>query len=686
MPSTFDPNIVKPTESSERILSDSLGGRAVADGSQPSTFDIPISPSRKRLSPALDPIARMRLTASAKWMLVIGIILLVLWIPVHFYRSQPLGSALDASRATVAQTKAAIEKAQRIAGSRRADSDTRTAALDEAENLRLTLAHQTVLLTTAQAAFARDKIIAERSNLAPVIAATILAAILATGLPRLLLPRVFGRWREAVEAIRDWLIVGLATGALYLTVLTLLKQFKVPPENAFLSNLFSLSGATQQLYDPIWLKFRLPLLFACALFGLLIARRVALRAEGIVASNAVKAMAEVLIQAAIIGLLDRPLERMLDHAGQVPLLGAGLLTLTSLLIVGAIGFISWAADADRHVIEMHRRGHPLWTGVDAGERPVPMTLSVIGGRESGKTVFMAAAYYEWLTSSFGNLRIKPAAHIGGRGIAPSSGTDLEQVADELYVNNQFPTGTVSTQNLPFDIAFGKEAVCQFSMLDFPGGAVVGRAADQVIVREFWERLDDSDALLIIADMSYVRRGKKDPGFTQVFAAYMDAMHRLIDRNGSRRVIPVALVLTKCDEYFDPTTGRLNIPAIRSGLEEFGYAGLESAWNQMCGQAGQKIVEFSTWMTSAITFSEPQIGEDGEYDYARPYRIIPPPPAITPTGCAAPILWLTAKVMRWNVTAFRDLSSFLYGSSPKMHRRIEAIVEMERVAEEKQAKA
>jgi len=45
-----------------------------------------------------------------------------------------------------------------------------------------------------------------------------------------------------------------------------------------------------------------------------------------------------------------------------------------------------------------------------------------------------------------------------------------------------------------------------------------------------------------------------------------------------------------------------------------------------------------------------------------------------------VLWLTAKVMRWNVTAFRDLSSFLFGASPKTRRRLESVMEMEQMAE------
>jgi hypothetical protein len=646
---------------------------------QSDVYAIPEAPGRKRLSPALDPIARMRLSASVKWLLVGGIILMVLGAPFFYpYVSEPAEAPVIAARHDVTVATAAAVAAHKAAA-RQGNSDDADAVAAQRD---ADLTKRNAALGAAETAFAAQHKASIRSNFAPVIASAILAAILATGLPRLLLPAFFGRWREAVEAFRDWIVVGLVTGGFYLAILEILKKIKAPASGP-MASLIALNGATAQVFDPVWLTYRLPIVLLCALAGLLIARTIALRGEGIVSGNPLKGIGEVLLQAALIGFMVRPLERAFDVSGHVPLVGPLLFGLAILAIAGAVGVIAWAFDADQHATELHRRGHPVLTGIDAGDRPVPMTLSVIGGRESGKTVLMAAAYYEWLTSPFGQLRIKAAGNTGGPG---AGGTDLEQVADELYVSNQFPIGTVSTQNLPFEIAHGKEAVCHFSMLDFPGGAVVGRAADQEIVREFWERLDDSDALLIIADMSYVRRGKKDPGFTQVFGAYIEAMRRLVDRNGRRRVVPIALVLTKCDEYYDPAVGRLNIDAIRKGLEEFGYAGLESAWRQMCESEGQKIVEFSTWMTSAITFSEPQRDGTGEYDYARPYRIIPPPPAIAPTGCAAPILWLTAKVMRWNVTAFRDLSSFLFGSSPHQRRRIESILEMERVAEQKRVRS
>jgi hypothetical protein len=319
-----------------------------------------------------------------------------------------------------------------------------------------------------------------------------------------------------------------------------------------------------------------------------------------------------------------------------------------------------------------------------------MTLTVIGGRESGKTVLLAAAFYEWSTQNLGHLRITPAVDrtdgqtgtdSAGRGIG-----NLEDVARELYINNQFPVGTVSTQNLPFNLSMGQEKIARFTFLDYPGGAIAGRVADNSIVQQFWERVEDTDGILLIADMSYVRRAVKDADWLEVRNAYRTVMQRLVDRNGKRRVVPVALVLTKCDEFVNQETGQIDMAALRAGLKEFQYDELEAEWRDLNAKSGPGFAEFSTWITSAITYSQPQLGADGRPDYSKPFQIAPPPPTIAPTGCASPLLWITSKVMRWNVTAFYDISTFLFGSTPRIRRRVEAVLETERIAEERAGKA
>jgi hypothetical protein len=573
---------------------------------------IPAASRVKRVGPALDPVARMRLAAIAKWILLLGILLLVAWFPT----------------ATVST---------------------------------------------------------EARRLAAVAAGTIFAAVVATGLPRTFLPDVYGLWFDAVEAFRDWVIVGLTTGGLYWLVL---KGLRALVAAGLCSSPFCTGGAggTGGLFDPVWLEYRLPLVLFCAAVGVFVARRVSMRSEGIVASDPGQAVFQIGLQSLLIGLLARPFEIGFNGLAAVPHASQFLLFPALGCIAAAGGIILWGYRLDSRLIALHRRGHEEWSGVDASDDPIPMTITIVGGRESGKTVLMAAAYYEWTTQSIGDLRISPAnmtSHSTG-GFA-TGGTDLEKVATDLYVNYEFPAGTVASQNLPFDLKLGSEPVSRFSILDYPGGATTGRAADRQVIEQFWDRVENTDALMLIADMSYVRRGKLDKDYLQVYNAYKQVMQRLVDRNGKQRVIPVALVLTKCDEFVDPDTGQLDVQAIEEGLERFRYREIEVEWRRLNSLNGPATVEFTTWVTSAVTYSEPQVDEYGNPDVSLPFRLFPPPPQIEPTGCAAPLLWLTGKVMRWNVTMYRDLSGFLLGSPRRGRRRIDAVLELERIADSLAAK-
>jgi hypothetical protein len=566
---------------------------------------IPEGSKSKRPSPALDPIGRAMVSRAAKWIMLIGILLLVAWLPSFiFFKTKKLEYSVV------------------------------------------------------------------------VAVATMFAAVVSTGLPRILIPKLFGKYQEATEALRDWLIVGFITGILYLVFINLTGIFKFGP-------------ATVDAAD-LWMRFRLPLLLTAGVIGLLVARFLALKRDAVLGTNALGATAQIIIQVLLLGAFERPFEKWVATYSQIkgPAMSTTLGFLSFLCIAATLGIVTWAASADATLSSLKRRRGG--TGVDDGTGPVNMTLTVIGGRESGKTVLLAGAFYEWSTQNIGNLRITPGidAEDEARGMTREGiGLEnLEDVARELYVNNQFPVGTVSTQDMPFDLSLGNERIARFSFLDYPGGAIAGRVADEKIVQEFWDRVEDTDGIVMIADMSYVRRAHKDKDWLEVRNAYRTVMQRLVDRNGKQRVVPVALVLTKCDEFVNPNTGHIDMVALRAGLKEFQYDELEEEWRRLNAQNGPGFAEFTTWITSAITYSQPQVGPDGLPDYSRPFMIAPPPPTITPTGCASPLLWMTAKVMRWNVTMFYEFSTFLFGSSPKVRRRIDAVLEMERIAEERSGKA
>ena len=570
---------------------------------------IPIAMRRKRPSPVLDPVARSRFSRLAKWVMLLAILTFVAYLPAYFY---------DATMAAAAQG---------------------------------------------------GEVNRDPFFLAAITAAATFAAVVATGVPRLILPRIFGRWHEAVEALRDWLIVGITTGVLYYLAVLAMRAAGLEP-----------AGGVDT--TPKWIEFRLPLLLVSGVAGVLAARVLAIRREGLIGSNAGAAIVQIVLQVALLAALEHPIEKLVRGFAQIPAMATVLGWTALLLTIGAVSIVSWAMSADSNLSSLKRRRGA--TGVDDGTGPIDLNLTVIGGRESGKTVLLAAAFYEWSTQSIGNLRITPAG--AAEDTQASSIDNLEDVARELYVNNHFPVGTVSTQNLPFNLSLGNEKIARFTFLDYPGGAIAGRVADTDVTQQFWERVEDTDGILLIADMSYVRRAKKDTDWLEVRNAYRTVMQRLVDRNGKQRVVPVALVLTKCDEFVDPKTGHIDTEALKAGLKEFQYDELEEEWRRLNIQGGPGFVEFSTWITSAITYSQPQLGRDGRPDYSRPFQIAAPPPSITPTGCASPLLWMTSKVMRWNVTLFYDISTFVFGSSPRVRQRVEAVLEMERIAEERAGRA
>jgi hypothetical protein len=573
---------------------------------------IPPAPRRKRPSPAYDPLLRAQISRTAKWLMLAAILLAIVWFPDILYVSP-----------------------------------TRLMSSSDPGNTDLVWLDPSL------------------RSLTLIGAASIYATVIATGLPRLLFPGLFGKWTEAAEAMRDWLIVGVLTGAVYFTLVLGAHQMQFGPA----------SGGT----FAQWLMFRAPLLLLSVVIGLVVARAFAIRRDGVLNGGFGMAAAQIGMQALVLVFLEPGFERVFTSIPTtsiiVPLIGICAL----LCALSAVGVLSWAFAADSHLSTIRRRRGA--TGINDGVGPVSLTLTVIGGRESGKTVLMAAAFYEWSTQNIGNLRITPTSNRVTDSTAQAM-ENLEDVARELYVDNHFPVGTVSTQNLPFDLSLGQEKIASFTFLDYPGGAIAGRVADAQVAQDFWDRVDDTDGIVMIADMSYVRRATKDADWLEVRNAYRTVMQRIVDRNGKRRVVPVALVLTKCDEFIDPKTGRVDTAAIQAGLREFQYDELEAEWRRLNDHAGPNVVEFSTWITSAITYSQPQLGPDGKPDYKKPFEIAPPPPSLTPTGCASPLLWMTSKAMRWNVTLFYDLSKFIFGSTQRIRRRIEAVLELERIAAER----
>lgn len=515
------------------------------------------------------------------------------------------------------------------------------------------------------------------------IGATILAATVGTGLPRTLFPKIFGQWNDPAEAFRDWIVVGLFTGLLYGPGVALLRLSHVP---SYLNPINFLD----------YLRYRSVLMFFCAAGGLFVARYFAVRREGLLDNSGSKTAAKLLVQALTVSLIYYWFYHGMESIYRLPAAVQALGVFGQVSVVATGALILWAWIADNRLMRLQAQHHT--TGI-AGSAPMDLTLTVIGGRESGKTTLMAGAFYEWYTQDLGPLRIMPATtpepdstnpeaqnSAGAENVGFLFGGDLRKVAVDLYTHNHLPPGTVSCQDLPFELWLENERVARFNLLDYPGGALVDAAPDPKDVEEFWRRAAESDGIVLVADMSHARRGQRDDDLMDIMNRYKTVLQLVLERNGRHRVVPVALVLTKVDEYADDASGNLDSEQLFARFTDFGYDQIESTWRRMNKESGPVCVEFSTWLTSSITYSQPARGRNGLPDYSRPFEIAPPPPPIMPSGCTSPLLWVTSKVMRWNVTLFWDLKSFIFGPSPQRRRHIKAMLELEEQANQRAAKA
>ncbi|HLJ55400.1 MAG TPA: hypothetical protein VKT77_10200 [Chthonomonadaceae bacterium] len=573
----------------------------------------------KKLPPWLNPTKRYYITWLLKWLFLLGLLMIIAWIPSNWW--------------------AEWSHMRQIGNDAVAKSKPVPLPYFYAENT---------------------------FNCPLQICVTVFAALLATSVPRLLLPRGwFERWTDASEGFRDWIVVGLIAGVPYAMYIYVMKLRDIH-------------------WDPKpgadWLTWRGVPAVLCGVmaFALTSAFR---RKEN---KGLCPLPVQWLIQAVLILLAFSPINTVLDRYSQLGIVPAIVAIAGAIFCLTIFVALIIAYTQDSRVVELQQHG------VRAGSGPANMTITVIGGRSAGKTTFLAGAYWQWemekdlmgpfVIEPLYSQAVVPAVERAGDWSQPQIDYDLRTVAENLYQDRKLPAGNVSCQDLPFELRLrGKNAakqhtVARFSVLDYPGGAVTGIAANEAI-QYFQNHIRNTDGLLLIADMSYARRGLKDADFLAVMQAYNAIMDLVLDCNGSNRVVPVALVLTKIDEFFNEQTNSYDTRAMEACLSDAGYGRLESYWKKQCQQVGASPVIWSQFYTTALTYTHP-----ADNDPARrlPYVMSDPPPALRPSGCSTPLLWLTREMLRWNVTLATSLTTFLLGSSARYRRQVQAIDELETV--------
>lgn len=566
----------------------------------------------------------------------------------------------------------------------------------------------------------------------------LLATLPAMAMPRFLFPRLRNRDEDPVSLLRNWMVAGFATAALfyaslsplrnyaesqmlqipfpYFAALNPIKKFnnavpdanklidaenkskspdkqkrritpiadslsalkymddhnanieegREPDKNAKIysdSNLYLYNVYAPRVWSH-WLYYRMPLAILCALLGFLSVGLLSHREGKSVGATIGITLLQVALLAALLYGVMQGVRLLLQNAAAPYVLGA----LSALLFLFSAGVLAWAFHVDRGVRRLQREGKE--TGI-AGEG-MQLTLTMVGGASSGKTCFLAGAFRQWSEEETGRIKIKSNPQSG-------DSRNLESISDQLYSAKTFPLGNISCSHYGFHLMLGEQVVARFTILDYPGGVIAGDNPDPAAEPAFWKRVNQTDGVVLLADMSQIRRKfryKDDPA---VRRAYKDVLQKVALRNGANRVVPVALVLTKVDEYKDPIDEKIHYSDMRDGLEDYEYLALELHWTNLCKPPhGSGVVRFRRFFCSAIRRSSPHKDSDGHIDMKQPFGIheLYQP---KPEGCLAPLLWICANAMRWNVTLYDDLAGWLWGGSRKARKRMEAILELEALA-------
>jgi len=473
-------------------------------------------------------------------------------------------------------------------------------------------------------------------------------------------PKIF----RIPDAFREWIVASSLTGVFYLTVIMWLNSSGFPAPSGSLTSL-----SISELYPNEWQKYRFLSLCLCTLCGILIARKHSRDHENRMRSAShlssfvtfVRAIWVALAQAVAVACLSRPIEYFLfrERGWQVVVWYAAILCALASLVIGLIAYID-----DRQL--KHIR--PPSTNPDGS---ASLNIVVVGPRASGKTCLLAAAVYESEERSTYRLAFTPFKDTSGvNSVGDNKGrtqdntwarfsdddvqadNDFEYITHSLYSQFQFPTGNIRSMPLNIAVSYLQQPFLQLNILDMPGGAMYGRAAEERGFYRLWERIERADALVIVIDMARHVGSFRPKDFYEYSNAYRQIMSRVISHNGVKRVVPIAFVMTKCDEWVHQETGLVEERQMEHAFNERGYAELIEYWIQLCKKFNAVPV-VSSWTTSAITFSIQEIPEGGHYSPK------PPPPGIRPSGCIDPFLWLASTAVRWNSTLFDDLSSFCW---------------------------
>lgn len=352
-------------------------------------------------------------------------------------------------------------------------------------------------------------------------------------------------------------------------------------------------------------------------------------------------------------------------------------------------------------------------GVRSANAPMELTVTVIGNAKSGKSTLLAGAHREWTKKDTASLVIASPTHLDDpdrskrdweeicayrarqtlemsplRPDTEAAFRELREIEQRLYdgvdsegepvdAYDRFPNGTMRLSEIPFDFDLRlnkRRRVClRLHCHDYPGGIFDLMAEYDNMkenAREFYERMKYTDALVMIVDMSFLRCGDEAKTLNALQKIHVAAMESLANQNVHHRVIPVAVVLTKCDEIFIEDAGAVvDDDVVQKLLRRGNFDELENKWRSLMEQCGGQF-EFEVFATSAVVETVPD-QRGMEFPFVLPEQSI-----VRPQGCAAPFFWIAARSMHWNTTLLGEIKSWLTGMSADVVAPLEAARRLE----------
>lgn len=197
-----------------------------------------------------------------------------------------------------------------------------------------------------------------------------------------------------------------------------------------------------------------------------------------------------------------------------------------------------------------------------------MKITMVGNTNSGKTVFTAAVYAEWMRKGFEKYQIRPHTENFSQHLFDA----YKFAADyEALTNKRWPSSTVNTTQYALDLLYKGEHIAYTDWVDYRGGVLDNPTLAPEQASEVHAQIAASDALIFtidgrkLADATTLEQARHDSGADIALTLLYGFSHYYPDQP-----LGLLIALTKCDtvgpEWADSGS---YAPLVERGMQVFG---------------------------------------------------------------------------------------------------------------------